>query len=78
VGDEADRLGVLAVKPSAEESMQQAVENALAADREAALRDVYAGVALGGFIAKGIMTTLAVEEAWYAADLMLVARRKGR
>jgi acyl dehydratase len=58
--------------------MQQAVENALAVDREAALRDVYAGVALGGFIAKGFMTTLAVEEAWYAADLMLVARRKGR
>jgi len=65
------------VKPNVEESMQEAVEGALAADREAALRDVYAGVALGGFIAQGKLIPAAVNEAWYAADLMLAARRKG-
>ena len=65
------------MKPNVEESMQEAVEGALAADREAALRDVYAGVALGGFIAQGKLIPAAVNEAWYAADLMLAARRKG-
>ena len=65
------------MKESREESMKAAVEGALEADREKSLRDVYAGVALGGFIAQGKPTPFAVDEAWYAADLMLAARKKG-
>lgn len=66
------------MKDTAKESMQEAVEDALEVDRVKSLRDVYAGVALGGFLAQGKMTQTAVNEAWYAADLMLIAREKGR
>lgn len=63
-------------------NQQAVVEAALAADREAALRDVFAGVALGGMLASApVVDRSTVNKPLWArlsyewADAMLEARK---
>jgi len=55
---------------------QVAVEAALAADREAALRDVFAASALGALIAIHCPVHSTAEEAYLYADAMMKARKE--
>ena len=64
------------------DDQQSAVEAALAADREAALRDVFATAALGGIIVEnggytdGRMQEAQCRMAYAYADAMMEARKK--
>lgn len=67
----------------AQEKTAAAVEAALAADREAALRDVFAAAALGAILAHTSysnprMQAVQCRDAYSYADLMLEVRKEGR
>ena len=78
---EAGWNNALAHAASLQQDQQRDVEQALAADREAALRDVFAAAALSGMVAadRGAHSAPVIaREAYFYADAMLAVRKVGR
>jgi hypothetical protein len=58
-----------------DEARDAAVEEALKADRESALRDVFACSAMAALISRGETSGYVIREAYAFADAMMVARK---
>jgi hypothetical protein len=69
-------MGWQAGQAHAEEEASRNVEAALAADREAALRDVFAAAALGALVMRGRTPADAADGSYNYADAMMETRKK--